>query len=254
MNPIIQSLFDRKSVRLFTDEAISPETKQLLFDCALQAPSAGNLTLYSILDITDPQVKVRLAETCDHQAFIAQAPLVLVFLADLQRLYDGYCTFVSDAAIPQPQEGELLLAFSDALIAAQNMVVAAEALGLGSCYIGDILENYEIHRELLDLPPFAIPAGMLVIGHPTEQSKNRRKPPRVDARHIVYENTYRALDPQEHETMFREQLAKNKLPARSAEAVYRELFGRKTDADFTREMNRSVHEMLKAFRKPKPLL
>lgn len=254
MNPIIQSLFDRKSVRLFTKEPISVENKNLLLDSALQAPSAGNLTLFSILDITDPDLKAALAESCDHQDFIKDAPLVLVFLADLQRQYEGYCQFLTHTPIPQPQEGELLLACNDAIIAAQNLVVAAESLGLGSCYIGDILENYESVQKLLKLPPFAIPITMLVVGYPIEAQKNRRKPPRVDRQHVVYENTYRQLDANEYEVMYANQMAKNKLPLRGAKVIFEELYGRKTSAEFTKEMNRSVHEMLKAFRKSKPIL
>ncbi len=57
-----------------------------------------------------------------------------------------------------------LLAFSDTLIAAQNAVVAAESMGIESCYIGDIIEQYEIDRDLLNLPQYTAPVGMLVMG------------------------------------------------------------------------------------------
>ena len=57
----------------------------------------------------------------------------------------------------------MLLAMEDSIIAAQNAVVAAESLGIGSCYIGDILENYEIHQELFHLPQYAIPTTLLFL-------------------------------------------------------------------------------------------
>ena len=54
----------------------------------------------------------------------------------------------------KPEEGDLFLASSDALIAAQNAVIAAESFGIGSCYIGDITEQYEVHKEMLNLPQY----------------------------------------------------------------------------------------------------
>ena len=82
MNPVIQSLFDRKSVRVFTDREITREEKALILESACQAPTAGNQQLYTILDITDQSVKEALVKTCDNQPFIATAKLVLVFCAD----------------------------------------------------------------------------------------------------------------------------------------------------------------------------
>ena len=90
--------------------------------------------------------------------------------------------------------GDLLLAASDTNIAAQNAVVAAESMGVGSCYIGDIMENCEIHREMLRLPEHVFPAAMLVFGYPTQQQMDRVKPVRCDLKHIVHENAYRTMD------------------------------------------------------------
>lgn len=80
----IQELFDRKSVRVFTDQEILPEEKELILKAAAAAPTAGNQQLYTILDITDQELKDKLAETCDHQPFIAKAKMVLIFCADYQ--------------------------------------------------------------------------------------------------------------------------------------------------------------------------
>ena len=68
-----------------------------------------------------------------------------------------------------------MLAITDTAIAAQNAVVAAESLGIGSCYIGDIMENCEEQRRLLQLPEYVFPAVMLVFGWPTMQQKQRQK-------------------------------------------------------------------------------
>lgn len=85
---------------------------------------------------------------------------MLVFCADCLKWYKAYCVGGCDAR--KPDVGDLLLAVSDAYIAAQNAVVAAESLGIGSCYIGDIMENIETQREILGLPRYVFPAVMLV--------------------------------------------------------------------------------------------
>ncbi len=84
----------------------------------------------------------------------------------------------------------MLLAVTETAIAAQNAVTAAESLGIGSCYIGDIMEQCETHRELLNLPDYVVPVAMLVFGYPSEQQKIRKKPERCDLKDIVCENGY----------------------------------------------------------------
>lgn len=72
----------------------------------------------------------------------------------------------------------LMLASCDAFIAAQNSVIAAESLGLGSCYIGDIMENYEIHQEMFNLPEYTFPITMLCFGYPVGDYTGRQITPR----------------------------------------------------------------------------
>ena len=79
MNTVIQQLLDRKSVRAFTDREITAAEKEAILWAAVNAPTAGNQQLYTILDITDRGLKERLAVTCDNQPFIAQAKMVLIF-------------------------------------------------------------------------------------------------------------------------------------------------------------------------------
>ena len=75
-------------MRAFTDREIGKAERDAIINAALQAPTAGNMTLYSILDIRDQALKARLSETCDNQPFIAKAPMVLVFCADYNRWYE----------------------------------------------------------------------------------------------------------------------------------------------------------------------
>jgi FMN reductase (NADPH)/FMN reductase [NAD(P)H] len=254
LNETINLLNQRKSVRAYEDKPIPKEVKDEIIKSAMRAPTAGNMMLYSIIDITDQTIKDKLAETCDNQPFIAKAPLVLMFFADYQRWYDyfkvcGVTTSlgISEDEIRKPEEGDLMLACSDALIAAQSAVVAADALGLGSCYIGDIIENYEVHKELLGLPDYVFPISMVVFGYPTEQQKERLQPERYDKNFIVFENKYKQLSKAEFEQMYTRTHEKmrnfngGKLEKTAGEVMYT----KKYTADFTKEMNRSAREALK---------
>lgn len=240
MNEVIRQLYDRKSVRVFEDRPISAEEKAAILKAAVNAPTAGNQQLYTILDITDQALKEKLVKTCDNQPFIAEAKLVLIFCADCRKWYEGF-----NAAGCQPRKpgsGDLLLAVSDTVIAAQNTVVAAESLGIGSCYIGDVMENCEAQRELLGLPEYVFPAAMLVFGYPTQQQKERAKPQRAAMRHVVHENAYREMDGGELAEM---------LSYKAVQRPYQEWLqafcDRKYNSDFSREMTRSVAVYLGLF-------
>ena len=84
MNDIVKQLYERKSVRVFTDKEIDENIVDEILTAATMAPTAGNQQLYTILRITDENLKKSLSESCDHQPFIADAKLVLIFCADCQ--------------------------------------------------------------------------------------------------------------------------------------------------------------------------
>jgi nitroreductase/FMN reductase (NADPH)/FMN reductase [NAD(P)H] len=238
-NEVIKNLMERKSVRAYTDQPVSPEVIHTILEAASNAPTAGNQQMYTILHITDQALKERLAVTCDNQPFIAKAPLVLIFLADMQKWYDAFCE--NDCAPRKPGPGDLMLAVDDALIAAQNAVTAAQSLGLGSCYIGDIMEQCEVHRELLNLPEYVFPAAMLVFGYPTRQQLDRPKPKRCPLSILVHENTYRPMSTQERSQLLRDD------GRTTTKERFQAFDRRKYDSDFAREMGRSVREYLTPF-------
>lgn len=239
MNETLRAIRARKSVRAYEDRPIPSEVKQAILQAALQAPTAGNMTLYSILDITDPAIKARLAVTCDDQPFIAQAPMVLIFCADYRRWYDLFRLHVDE--VRAPEEGDMLLANADAIIAAQNAVVAAESLGVGSCYIGDITENFEIHRELLALPDYVTPACMLCFGYPTPQQQDREKPPRFQISDIVHQNRYTCRPPEHMEKMLVE---RDSAVAADPVGWVRRFCARKWNSAFSVEMSRSCRAII----------
>lgn len=242
MNPVIQNLYDRKSIRAYTDRPVSAEDKAILFEAAMQAPTGGNQQGFTIIDVTDQAIKDHLAELCDHQPFIATAPVVLVFIADSQKWHDAY----KEAGMAPDEPGLLgiVSGVSNTCIVAQNVVVAADALGMGSCYIGDILENCEKIRELFKLPQYCLPAAMLCIGYPTEQQKARKKPARFPREYMVCENQYKALSGAEIRDMFQERTA-----SKGFDEYLKSMFDRKTNADFAKEMARSIQVYLDYFQK-----
>ena len=242
MNPVIEDLLSRKSVRVFENKPITDDVKQAILTAAVNAPTAGNQQLYTILDITDQAIKDRLSVTCDNQPFIAKAPMVLIFCADAQKWYDLY---VSCGCDPEsPSSGDLMLAVDDAVIAAQNSVTAAWSLGVGSCYIGDIMEHCEEHRELLHLPQYVFPAAMLVFGYPTKQQQERPKPTRCDMKYIVRENGYHRMEGAELREMLLEQ-----PQHQTFEEWGQAFYSRKYNSAFAKEMGRSVEIYLNEFKR-----
>ncbi len=255
MNQIIESLLSRKSVRAYEDRTIPEEAKELIIKSAMRAPTAGNQMLYSIVEVADQKAKEILVKTCDNQPFIAKAPLVLLFLADYQRWYDYFIASgvpelcrVKGEEMRKPEEGDLFLACCDALIAAHTSVVAAESMGIGTCYIGDIMENYEKHKELFDLPQYVFPIAMVCFGYPTEQQKEREQPERYKKGYIVFKDKYRRLGKEEFDDMFKstnDRLFGGKGSINGAENYGQHMYLKKFSSDFSREMSRSVREILK---------
>jgi len=242
MNETLALIEKRRSTRVYDPTPLSAGEREAILHAALRAPTAGGMVLYSIIEIEDQALKDRLAVTCDDQPFIAKAPLVLVFVADYQKwtdLFDACRAYpVGDEPPQLPGPGDLLLACSDALIASQNAVVAAESLGIGSCYIGDVLENGEIHAELLNLPRYTLPIAMVCFGRPLKPLE----PIEHYGRHLVHRNRYRRLSAAELDEVS-EDLERLHSPHglpdgvdNYPQAVYR----RKIDTAFMREMNRSV--------------
>lgn len=241
MNEVLKSLYERKSVRAFEDRPIPAEEKALILRAAAEAPTAGNQQLYTIIDVTDPELKQALSVTCDNQPFIATAPMVLVFCADCKKWYDAY---LEAGCTPRaPGVGDLMLAVTDTAIAAQNTVTAAQSLGIGSCYIGDIMENCQKQRELLNLPEYVFPAAMAVFGYPTRQQLERPKPQRCEMHHIVHENGYRSMEGAELREMFGYKAGQNTF-----DQWCQAFCNRKYNSDFSVEMTRSVAEYLEQFK------
>lgn len=251
-NATLEIIARRRSVRAYADRPLTQIEKDAILQATLRAPTAGNMMLYTIIEIEDQALKDRLAVSCDDQPFIARAPFVLLFAADYQRWFD---LFIYDQAPERaaalgiqprtPQEGDLMLAVCDTLIAAQTAVIAAESLGIASCYIGDILENYEIHRDLLGLPKYVLPVTLLCFGYPQQELSDKQPVPRFDRKFIVHRNAYHRLDQAELQEMLaaREAQAQGRY-GNDAHNLGQSVYLRKFVSAFSVEMSRSVAEMI----------
>jgi len=248
VNPTIELLNARCSTRVYSDAPITDAEKAAILHTTMRAPTGGNMMLYSIIEVTDQVLKDGLAVTCDDQPFIAKAPWVLVFVADMQKWTDlfAYSHVERVQGVEHrstPGSGDLMLAASDALIAAQNAVVAAESLGIGSCYIGDVLEQAETHCKLFDLPPHAMPIAMLCFGR---AAASRPPVPRYEA-NVVHGNTYKRMTAEQLAAFEEGLLAQgaSKAMPPGIENIGQLIYRRKYASDFMAEMNRSVDWWLK---------
>jgi nitroreductase len=251
MNEVLNLIDQRNSLRHYADKEVPEEVLEGILHSAMRAPTAGNMMMYSIVVIKDQKIKESLSESCDHQPFIAKAPVLLLFLADLEKWHryfkiSGVEAFTEKCgkSYQPPTRADLMLAISDAMAAAQNAVISAESLGLGTCYIGDIMENYEMHKELLNLPKFAFPIAMLTLGYPAEGHSTKRRE-RFDQKFVVFNDRYRELGDGEIREMFAEQEKLYvKQNAYGADNYAQMFYARKSGSDFMAEMKRSVEEML----------
>ena len=249
-NQTIDIINNRRTIRAYDPRPLTRDEINTIIHGAMRAPTAGNMMLYTILEVSDQKKKERLAITCDHQPHIAKAPLVLIFLADMQRWYDyfNYCKVPElceklKIDFDAPAESDLLLASCDALIAAQNAVITAESMGIGSCYIGDIIENIEIHREMFDLPRWVFPITMLCFGYPKGGGEKVPLKSRYPQEFIHFSNKYHRLTDREFDTMYQNDM--RGITMEHAENMGQEMYLRKLATDFWKEMQRSVKVAIK---------
>jgi FMN reductase (NADPH) len=252
LNTTIDVLSKRLSLRKYSEIPISKEYEDIIIEGAMRAPTAGNMMLYSIIIVKDKEKKDTLSKTCDNQPFISNSPLVMIFVADYKKLYDYYSLsnakefcLSKNVEFIGPTYANLLLGASDALIAAQNAAIAAESLGIGSCYIGDIMENYETHRTLLNLPNYVFPIAMLTFGYYPE-GINRTPRSRFDKKYIVFNEEYKNLSNTETMDMYSEWDKRfSETNQYGAQNMGQFHYLMKTRADFSLEMERSVKVAMK---------
>lgn len=250
----------RSSTRRFAhDVPVTDEQREAVLHAASRAPTAGAMMMYSIIDIRSRQTLERLAVLCDDQPFIATAPWALAFVVDYAKWIDlfehvgcfeeGFAEATGCPPRRSPGLGEFAIAAQDAVIAAQTAVIAAEAVGLGSCYIGDVVENAEEVAALLGLPPYTVPLTLLVLGAP---AKTRPATPHP-VENLVMPERYRRADAATMDRQVAEMDAMFRPHAREAGERVRDIYTRKHSSAFMAEMGRSMAAWLENWTGEAPL-
>ncbi|MFQ3563315.1 NADPH-dependent oxidoreductase [Pseudolactococcus paracarnosus] len=186
MTHAIPNLTEHVSVRDFKDIPLSAEIKEQLSLAARSASSSHFVQSFSIIEITDMTLRTQLADITESAPYVKQTGAFYVFVADLYR-QSTLLTKQGKSLDGLSNMESLLVSIVDTTIAAQNMVVAAEAMELGICYIGGIRNDVEKVADLLNLPKYTLPLFGLTIGIPN--SKNKVKP-RLLAKNQVSQNSY----------------------------------------------------------------
>ncbi len=164
-NATVAGLLAHRTVRAFRPDPLPAGTLETLVAAAQSAASSSNLQTWSVVAVEDPAAKARLSEVARGQRHVAEAPLVLVWLADLSRL-EALGRDRAKATDGLDYLEMLMVGVVDAALAAQNATVALESLGLGTVYIGALRNDPEAVAELLGLPPNVLAVFGLCVGHP----------------------------------------------------------------------------------------
>jgi len=233
MNEVIKSLNSHTSIRKFNEKKIPQEQINAIVEAAMRGATAGNMMAYSIIKIQSKDTLSKLAVSCDDQPFIADADLAFLFVADNYKWHKYFKQRNIAESFPNydgPCVSDMFSGIEDAMIAAQNAVIAAESLGIGTCYIGDIMENYEYHKELFNLPKFTMPAVLVVMGYYDTKPQLRD---RFDKSYVCFDESYPDINDDFINSMFSNEEHKD-------EDFAKKFYKRKIDAPFFKEMIRSI--------------
>lgn len=185
-NQTIAILLERASCRNFLPKKIPVQVLDLVLEAGCHAPTGGNLQPYSIIKIKNRKISARLAALFD-QDFIAQAPVNLLFCIDWFRL-KKWADMEGAPFTATSSFRHFWISFQDTVICSQSICTAADALGLGSVYIGTVLERFPILKKMFRLPPGVFPVVLVCLGYPRGKLVPRRK---LGSDIIVHPEQYR---------------------------------------------------------------
>ncbi|GIE93007.1 NADPH-dependent oxidoreductase [Paractinoplanes rishiriensis] len=195
----------RRSVRRFGDRPVTEEELAALVAAAQSAPTSSNLQPWSVVAVRDPDRKDRLAELAGRQAFISQAPLFLIWVADLSRARRLARRSGTEVVAADYLE-TTIIGFVDTALAAQNTVLAAESLGLGSVFVGAIRNHPEAVAAELGLPPHTVAAFGLAVGTPDATEPAGVKP-RLPQAAVLHRERFDAAAADTHIAAYDERLS-----------------------------------------------
>ena len=187
MNETIETLLSHRSVRHFEEKPLTNEQIEMIVMSAQAASTSSNIQAYSIIGITDPEKKRKLAELAGNQSYVAQNGHFFVFCADLYRHEIVGEIENKDVMISIESTEKFMVMLIDTALAAQNAAIAAESMGLGICYIGGIRNHLDEVCNLLKTPQRVIPLFGMAVGYPEKRVDQK---PRLSISHIYHENEY----------------------------------------------------------------
>ena len=187
-SPVITQQSRHRSVRTYTDDPVTDDQVSLIIEAARRASTSSNLQIWSVIVIRDEARKLRLSQAIGGRAYVEQAPVFLVWVADFARNGE-----VIRATGIEPETFGLientLVGAVDVGIAAQNALLAAESIGLGGVFVGSIRNNPEAVCQELNLPRHVFPIVGMAIGVPDPHEKAGIKP-RLPLSGVMHEETY----------------------------------------------------------------
>jgi len=189
MNDTIRTQLEHRTIREYENRPVPEEIIKQLIQVACRTATSNGLQACSIIRITDQAIKDELADICK-QEYVARMPELWIFIVDQYR--NGQIAKEKDCHEESIRDMDRFFqAFTDAVLMAQNVVNAAESIGLGTVYFGSILNDADRVIKLLDLPKLTFPALGLGFGYPNQ---NPQLKPRMDMELRMFENKYKCFD------------------------------------------------------------
>lgn len=200
----IKTIFEHRSIRKYKNEPVSDGLLKQILEACTRASTTGNMQVYSIIVTRDEEKKKKLCEYHFNQKMVLQAPVLLTFCADFHR-FNQWCR-QRDAEPGYDNFLSFMTAAIDALLAAQNAALAAEANGLGICYLGTTTYNADKLIEFFNCPEGVVPITTIVLGYPDE---NPELTDRLPYEAIVHNEVYEKYSREKIDELYRE---KEELP------------------------------------------
>jgi len=185
MNKVMELLKSHTSVRKFTDKLVDEKLLHQIIQSSQYASTSNHIQAYTIIRIKDHDKKKTLAQLSGNQPYVEDCPIFLVFCADLNRL--GKACTMNNETIESNSTEVFIMATVDTALVAQNIMVAAESVGLGGVYIGGIRNNPQDICDLLQIPHHVYPVFGMCLGYPEKTNGTK---PRLPLSLVLKEDTY----------------------------------------------------------------
>ena len=189
-NDTIATQLAHRTIRAFTDEPVDEATLRTLLEVARQAPTSSYYQQVTIIRVRDPEVRERIHRSSGQPYVGGTRGELFVFVVDLHRNARIRKEAGADPSVME-QAPQFLQGVEDTLIAAQNVVVAAESLGLGTVYLGSIGGDLRDVIAALRLPRLTFPLVGLIVGHPDQSPQLK---PRLPLEITVGTDAYPEVD------------------------------------------------------------